>query len=721
MTKFLNAYHFVPLEPAGKQSHGLVGRVWDALPTVETFNAGTLGHLAHDRWHQECLSGRIVCDLTVETPLVIGADQTKLSQGKSAASVVSPFMLDGAIAIPGTSLRGMLSALVEAASGSAMRVLGNLKPLSFRMVARDAFRHVGILIEDKGRFLIQPCQKSHKFPPNCAALDWYLNDTTAPDGKTPVALRGPVRFTFDPDECADRRAKRLPCTKECSALLGYFPDEAKPDDLSWGHPRMFFREDMNSPRKPAEDFFQLDPQAAAIPVPEQVFCDFSAMAGQRRDASSEDQPLPHMERGRERDGVALMAGDLVFYETGPGGTVSRISVSQIWRDFIKRDGRAGMLGLFDFIEAEDPDFLPFHAGRRRISPAEALFGFVEGRDTDQSKPAIPTQMSYASRVVVNFGRLLPQDRPVLGAPVMLKELSSPKPPCECFYFHQIDGDTRKAWTGPTKTLNLANARANGRKMPLHLNPVQERGEPWKSRLVDQSLITEANVREAIEQKTGPLSRDSEETARKNVVTPILPGTKFRFTVEVENVTQAELALLIYCLRPEDTFRHKLGMGRSLGLGTVHIEPTAWIPMDPAQRYRAETFQLFSGGLDQHHDEDVVAGAGLPQWLANLGETYGADLRRALPRTATALELIGRRPGRDEPIVASPFLGDAPTESEGYAWFMANKKAWARQGLQPIAADDTRIQPLTSDPQSGGKAATTQKGGHGVGWNGRGRR
>ena len=48
------------------------------------------------------------------------------------------------------------------------------------------------------------------------------------------------------------------------------------------------------------------------------------------------------------------------------------------------------------------------------------------------------------------------------------------------------------------------------------------------------------------------------------------GSKFYFRVEFENLTEAELKLLLFALALEDGWYHKLGYGKALGLGSVKI-------------------------------------------------------------------------------------------------------------------------------------------------------
>ena len=96
------------------------------------------------------------------------------------------------------------------------------------------------------------------------------------------------------------------------------------------------------------------------------------------------------------------------------------------------------------------------------------------------------------------------------------------------------------------------------------------------------------------------------------VSPAPPGTRFRFTVDFENLREHELDLLLYCLVLEEEttvelsaaalgrdrdqpsvtlrrpLRHKLGGAKPHGAGSVHLRVTKLqLRTDPAARYRGK--------------------------------------------------------------------------------------------------------------------------------------
>ena len=107
-----------------------------------------------------------------------------------------------------------------------------------------------------------------------------------------------------------------------------------------------------------------------------------------------------------------------------------------------------------------------------------------------------------------------------------------------------------------------------------------------------------------------LTRPHPNIRQTATVTPVPPGTRFRFTVDFENLREGELDLLVYCLVLEEQstvelsaaalgpasdqagvtlcgpLRHKLGGAKPHGAGSVHLRITKLkIRTDPSARYR----------------------------------------------------------------------------------------------------------------------------------------
>ncbi|MBK6744816.1 MAG: hypothetical protein IPG66_18425 [Hydrogenophilales bacterium] len=79
-------------------------------------------------------------------------------------------------------------------------------------------------------------------------------------------------------------------------------------------------------------------------------------------------------------------------------------------------------------------------------------------------------------------------------------------------------------------------------------------------------------------------RKNEDLSQKAWVTPIQPRKDFHFHLDFENLSEWELGALCYALQPSLDYRHKLGMGKPLGLGSIHIEPVGMFLVNRVKRY-----------------------------------------------------------------------------------------------------------------------------------------
>ncbi|MCI5133052.1 MAG: hypothetical protein D3904_16440, partial [Candidatus Electrothrix sp. EH2] len=158
---FHNPYHFIPVKPPTREELA----TW--LPKEKLSDP----RHSHTFYRQETEDeagnssplhhGRMICRLTTETPLFIGAEGGKRKERDPAEpNDVPNYCLNGELAIPATSLRGMISSLAEAASNSALRVLDN-SVLSFRKTADNALREIGLLVKAGEELFILPLSNAN--------------------------------------------------------------------------------------------------------------------------------------------------------------------------------------------------------------------------------------------------------------------------------------------------------------------------------------------------------------------------------------------------------------------------------------------------------------------------------------------------------------------------------------------------------------------------------
>lgn len=108
---------------------------------------------------------------------------------------------------------------------------------------------------------------------------------------------------------------------------------------------------------------------------------------------------------------------------------------------------------------------------------------------------------------------------------------------------------------------------------------------------------------------GVLSRTGGKKDRQNkTVQPVTPDSVFSFEVVYEDLREKELQLLLYAVALEPGMWHKIGLGKPIGLGSAHIEITAWETIDRQARYRT-----LGSGTAQALDGKTLQ-AELDNWL-----------------------------------------------------------------------------------------------------------
>lgn len=100
------------------------------------------------------------------------------------------------------------------------------------------------------------------------------------------------------------------------------------------------------------------------------------------------------------------------------------------------------------------------------------------------------------------------------------------------------------------------------------------------------------------QPSGP--RTTEKIKYNKTVEAVPPGTIFEFTVDYTNLTDDEVALLIFILTLEEPMCHKVGMGKPVSLGSVKIEIIGWKKINRKTRY-----EQLGEGLSILKDEPLI--------------------------------------------------------------------------------------------------------------------
>jgi len=715
---FHNPYHFVPVQ---------------AIDQSDALQAGNLGtdyanHVTHDRYVDGTFSGRILCRLVTEEPVAIGSKRSDPGNNNEPAQI-TPFTIDGEPAIPGTSLRGMIASLAEAASNSALRVLED-RSFSYRQrPPRGALPSIGILVRAADDFgneelrlrplTLPPCRWDnirkcgHMRPWNIAYQDcnlkvyvneyiphngfqkrgflnerdpdsassanssgfWYLRlnsvsvnrngdvSTARPYLKNGWVIgQRPVNGA-DPIPEAEwrtlRPTEKTQYTRGILRVLGVGGREndlprTKKHEIFIPYPTSMENTRTLEAHEAIERFHRL--------ADERAWAARAASGGKRLPFELKGMSRAHVSHGKETvSSIRLREGDLVFFRPDNNGTrADEVAVSCIWR------ADAGT--CHPYFAAIDPELLPFNPDREKITLAEQLFGFVENIPEGTKKPA----RALAGRVRFSFGLLTDETKQEPGerwqtasflGPVTLKILSTPKPPSPALYFtKQSDPNAHIAKSDLEPGVTLPQ----GRKMYLHQHHGENRA-PWET-------------------------TNGDHNNQKARVKPLRPGLAFDFSIDFDNLSERELGLLCYALRPTEAFRHKLGMGKPLGLGRVRIEPLAIQYVDRKSRY--------SGGAQVDPDGE----ASRPSFDA-VRNTWRAGMEENI---RTAIETIGDPESVTYPV-HYPVCVDAPLEGRHYEWFVAND-----------GGSNQQLKPVTGSPLPTLSKLPNHHGGRGAGRGGRGR-
>jgi hypothetical protein len=205
--------------------------------------------------------------------------------------------------------------------------------------------------------------------------------------------------------------------------------------------------------------------------------------------------------------------------------------------------------LFNRID-ETGNLLPWNPKRNSLTPAESLFGVASDGAAERNEflSSLASRIRVHDAIAVKGAERLPPVRlQILSTPKPAEVKSGKAPPSPPLYF--------KTNTGKPVTKSgfpEADVVPRGRKFYLaHADQATPKREaPWRSRAGDRF----DNQRVQVE--------------------PFKAGCGFWCHIEFENLSSAELNLLLRSVEPSDDFKHQIGVGKPLGLGLVDIRIAA---------------------------------------------------------------------------------------------------------------------------------------------------
>jgi len=529
-------YNFVPLPE----------RVFAVADGIEVNGERIKPWEMHDQFVPGTHSGWIELEIETLTPLYIRGAARQTGDGRwdirDARVRSEPYTSpDGKPAIPGSSLRGMVRTLVEILSFSKIHPVSEAKPFfrtvddsrigkvyRQRMAAGGGVR-AGILRLRGGQAAIEPREMLRV--------------------ERRLLERNGIDFgSGHPDWIPPWPRQHGTCWVKVRKGSSEVTDIqfGKPSGGGWREGILVLTG--NVPRKRREFVFVelQEGSTEAVRVPDRLWSRFHD-EGQITEWQEWAFPRSQPPGARRKADGHLRDGEPVFFlthdnhkgEDNPDGLV-----------FF---GRAGMFRLP--YDRRPVDLVPEPLRTAGLDLAEALFGKVDARDAIKGRVFFEDAVATKGGPGWFEGELVP------------KILSSPKPTT---FQHYLTQDGTKGKEELTTYIEGDYTTIRGHKLYWHRwgeGGLLEVKEPQNQ----EGLLRDLE---------GPRPEDRQHT----VIRPVRAGVTFSGRIRFENLTAFELGALLSALQLPEECRHKLGMGKPLGLGSVRID-SHLVLVDRSKRYR----------------------------------------------------------------------------------------------------------------------------------------
>lgn len=572
------------------------------------------------------LSGHLECELTTASPVFIRNRLTakQFREGKEAKDQPEFFFLDdkNLPVIPGSSLRGMLRSLVEVVSYSKVTPVSQI-PLIYRAVGDTTSHGTAYrdrLMQDDGEH-----NRSKYYTPLIKGGymekdkhgDWCIRPAKEHGGTTYAHIR-------KDDKLFNRLRKIRGCrnAREIYIETGKYDYQrvrggflhikfarvlrAEPNDGP-GLRRATLAQSgwMNSKRTEAT-IYEPDPDDTKL-----LALDDDQIDLYREQISKEQEKV------LGRNGV-LNDKQPVFYVLDDSERVFFFGHARMFRVPYPNSPR---------------DYVPESLQRESdLDLAEAIFGYTKSRDVSEGKAR-----TYAGRVFISNADLLPDQGDlwlVENKTVTPKILASPKPTTFQHYLVQ---------TKPNR-IPAGKTRDGRQKYRVELSDYAA-PTPGETVIRGQKFYWHKGAAKLEDiRETGQVKADDTQHTQ---IQPLRPGVKFKFRVNFENLSEAELGALLWVLEmaADDEYRMKIGMGKPLGMGAVSVAGKLHL-IDRKKRYA----QLFAEGdwqtaVEESGEKTSAATAAFERFvLDSLNEKTARRLRQ-LERIQALLNLLSW-PGPD---------------------------------------------------------------------------
>ena len=215
--------------------------------------------------------------------------------------------------------------------------------------------------------------------------------------------------------------------------------------------------------------------------------------------------------------------------------------------------------VFASLTSIAPHLVPFDSARSGLTPAECLLGVVS-EDVRTQFQALTSRLQFNDALCVTAGHCYPDE--------ILQIMASPHAKSPAFYYNQKHGRAAAKMRFQLDPNDPDAVFPNGRKVYLHQSK-QFLREHWKEH---------------------PLAATKNDKQRTRV-SLVREGEVFAFQLQFSNLSGAELRLLIESLQPSTFYRHRVGLGKPLGLGRINLEIVGLEVEDRSQHYQQNAKEI----------------------------------------------------------------------------------------------------------------------------------
>lgn len=701
---FLNPYNFVPALPRA----GVDGELGDHAPR------------GHQAYHPDTWSGRIRVRLETVTPLLLpdaARATSNRDQHKTFPVRVGP---DGAPYLPPTSVKGMLRAAYEAITNSRLGVFaGHDERLAYRMDPHEGIEAVPLrIVAEKGLLRAR-----------VLAGDSAIGTGGRPAGDLMYAAWLPryqgYRRNSRPqrDKHETKQARRYPNDE----LPGHDDELPRHGDAVWVKTSAPVRH--RSPRFSYLEVEAIRPRREQETTPpgyrpgwvcitgrnimnkhhERVFLEMGPdkLLSVSKDIASGWEALIrnyqalHRQEIADRQGEGHQADDYLGHDPGQtgfsrhthGDREAQLQVGTLCYGRLQTDadGSHRLTALYPVMisrdlyqaapaELIDPSLLPANK-LQELSPADRVFGWVASNGAGNHKGQLrvgPVHCEQGRSAIEHFG----------GQGLALAILGEPKPAQARFYAAaNKKGDPLPAGSAKQDGYRQGHG-LRGRKVYPHHREAAAQPRYWqpdrqpsgRSQPVFEhqgKAYHREYQRPAIIERGRDLTRDNQN---RSLLGWVRTETGFDFDLQLDNLSAIELGALLWLLTLGPDHHFRLGGGKPLGLGSVHLSITE-IDLRDGEACRADYQDLLGTPAEGGQRIDTPNASLIEQLIADyqqaLASAYGNG--NDFERLRFIAAFVHAATGSAGLPVHYPRERVQPNpQAENFKWFTANERSTDRR-------------------------------------------